>query len=102
VLQAGIVLEGSPCYARAATAPEREGHQRGVGLVLRAACGMLQHFAGEKSSHHAPNAFKRWSPSEEEQLLRGFAERLDIGELSRLLGRNPEGVRRRLIRLGRM
>jgi DNA-directed RNA polymerase specialized sigma24 family protein len=49
-----------------------------------------------------PAAYARWTPKQEEELLREFDAGRTVDELAELLGRQPGGIRSRLRQRGRL
>jgi hypothetical protein len=49
---------------------------------------------------HYPNAFKLWTPQQDERLVAKFHEGLAVIDLAKLFGRQPGGIRSRLKSLG--
>jgi hypothetical protein len=47
-----------------------------------------------------PNAFTKWTPQEDQQLIASFNKRMQIIDLAKLFGRQPGGIRARLKTLG--
>ena len=53
----------------------------------------------EKRQEH-PSAYRAWTADEEQELVRLHSEGAPVEELAHPLGRNPGGIRSRMIRLG--
>ena len=47
-----------------------------------------------------PRAYEKWSAEEDERLRAQYGQGRDVSELAELLGRQPSGIRARLIKLG--
>jgi hypothetical protein len=54
------------------------------------------------STRNSPNAYKKWTDEEQQQLLRLFDRGADIKSIADALGRQHGGIRRRLQKLGRI
>jgi hypothetical protein len=111
-----VVFEGVPLTGRNATdqegrvfedirrwfdAPVHESHPAPLSVRTSvAASSRVSKPASRSTYRRPPNAFKRWTPEEEKLLLAEFERTKDVADVARCLGRNPEGIRRRLIKLG--
>jgi hypothetical protein len=60
----------------------------------------LRAYDVEEIREDYPNAFKKWTPKDDRQLVTKFHDGLDLLELSQMFGRQPGGIRRRLQTLG--
>ena len=50
----------------------------------------------EKSREENPNAWKSWKESQDNELLRLYNEEKDIEEISKIMGRSPKSIIKRL------
>ena len=54
----------------------------------------------DKIRQRHPRAYEKWSAEEDERLRAQYGQGRDVSELAELLGRQPSGIRARLIKLG--
>ena len=54
----------------------------------------------DKIRQRHPRAYEQWSAEEDERLRAQYGQGRDVSELAELLGRQPSGIRARLIKLG--
>ena len=54
----------------------------------------------DKIRQRHPRAYEKWSAEEDERLRAQYGQGRDVSELAELLGRQPSGIRSRLIKLG--
>ena len=54
----------------------------------------------DKVRQRHPRAYEKWSAEEDERLKEQYGQGRNVSELAELFGRQPSGIRSRLIRLG--
>ncbi len=59
-----------------------------------------KHYSVDKIREKHPAAYSKWTPDEEARLVAGFHSGKSQAQLSEMLGREPGGIRARLIKLG--
>jgi hypothetical protein len=101
ILRMGLVVEESPVRARNATPDETAVISEVTRWFVPPEVERRFYSSAEvQEPAGAPNAYRRWTKEEEDVLVAEFARTGDVRAVAEVLGRKPNGVRRRLERLG--